>query len=51
MPVLNTTAAGKGVSVATLEDVTRSIAGNVRSERTMRGWTLDELAERSGVSR
>jgi transcriptional regulator with XRE-family HTH domain len=42
---------GKGVSVATLQDVTRSIAGNVRSGRTMRGWTLDELAERSGVSR
>lgn len=37
--------------MATLEDVTRSIAGNVRSERTMRGWTLDELAGRSGVSR
>jgi transcriptional regulator with XRE-family HTH domain len=37
--------------VGRLEDVARSIAGNVRSERTMRGWTLDELAKRSGVSR
>lgn len=37
--------------MATLQEVTRSIAGNVRSGRAMRGWTLDELAERSGVSR
>src|SRR5215472_2309086 len=37
--------------MARLEDVARSIAGNVRSGRITRGWTLDELAERSGVSR
>jgi transcriptional regulator with XRE-family HTH domain len=37
--------------VVRLQDVARSIADNVRSGRTTRGWTLDELAERSGVSR
>lgn len=37
--------------MATLEDVARSIAVNVRAGRTSRGWTLDELADRSGVSR
>jgi transcriptional regulator with XRE-family HTH domain len=39
------------VSAARLQDVARSIAESVRSGRTTRGWTLDELAERSGVSR
>jgi DNA-binding XRE family transcriptional regulator len=37
--------------VATLQDVARSIAVGVRAGRAARGWTLDELAGRSGVSR
>ena len=32
-------------------DVAEAIGGRVRDRRTARGWTLDELAERSGVSR
>jgi transcriptional regulator with XRE-family HTH domain len=31
--------------------VTRAIGGRVRQGRNSRGWTLDQLAERSGVSR
>ena len=34
-----------------LPDVTAAIAARVRASRTDRGWTLDELAERSGISR
>lgn len=32
-------------------DLAGVIGGRVRERRTERGWTLDELAERSGVSR
>jgi transcriptional regulator with XRE-family HTH domain len=35
----------------TFEGVAQAIATNVRRGRTARGWTLDELVERSGVSR
>ena len=35
----------------TTVDVAGAIGGRVRDSRTARGWTLDELAERSGVSR
>src|SRR6516165_2085803 len=31
--------------------VARAIGGRIRQGRTSRGWTLDQLAERSGVSR
>ena len=31
--------------------ITRAIGGRVRQGRGSRGWTLDQLAERSGVSR
>lgn len=34
-----------------LQDVAQSIGLNVRTGRAGRGWTLDTLAERSGVSR
>jgi transcriptional regulator with XRE-family HTH domain len=33
------------------DSVTRAIGGRVRHGRNSRGWTLDQLAERSGVSR
>ena len=33
------------------DSVARAIGGRVRQGRTGRGWTLDQLAERSGVSR
>jgi transcriptional regulator with XRE-family HTH domain len=33
------------------DSVTRAIGGRVRQGRNSRGWTLDQLAERSGVSR
>lgn len=33
------------------ESVTDAVARNVRETRTERGWTLDQLANRSGVSR
>ena len=33
------------------ETVARAIGGRVRHGRNSRGWTLDQLAERSGVSR
>ncbi|MGH3300025.1 MAG: helix-turn-helix domain-containing protein [Trebonia sp.] len=33
------------------DGVARMIAGRVRQGRNSRGWTLDQLAERSGVSR
>src|SRR5208282_3633678 len=33
------------------DSVTRAIGGRVRRGRGSRGWTLDQLAERSGVSR
>ena len=32
-------------------EVNEVIGGRVREHRTTRGWTLDELADRSGVSR
>ena len=32
-------------------NVARAIGGRVRQGRSSRGWTLDQLAERSGVSR
>src|SRR4249919_3388663 len=33
------------------DGVARAIGGRVRQGRAGRGWTLDQLAERSGVSR
>src|SRR5580693_4921425 len=33
------------------DSVTRAIGGRVRQGRASRGWTLDQLAERCGVSR
>ena len=33
------------------DSVARAIGGRVRQARAGRGWTLDQLAERSGVSR
>jgi transcriptional regulator with XRE-family HTH domain len=33
------------------DSITRAIGGRVRQGRGSRGWTLDQLAERSGVSR
>jgi len=33
------------------DSVARAIGGRVRHGRNGRGWTLDQLAERSGVSR
>ena len=33
------------------DSITRAIGGRVRQGRSRRGWTLDQLAERSGVSR
>ncbi len=33
------------------DSITRAIGGRVREGRGSRGWTLDQLAERSGVSR
>jgi transcriptional regulator with XRE-family HTH domain len=33
------------------DSVARAIGGRVRQGRNSRGWTLDQLAERSGVSR
>jgi transcriptional regulator with XRE-family HTH domain len=33
------------------DSVARAIGGRVRHGRSSRGWTLDQLAERSGVSR
>ena len=33
------------------DSITRAIGGRVRQGRSSRGWTLDQLAERSGVSR
>ncbi len=40
----------KAISAAS-NAVARSVAQNVRRSRTERGWTLDELAARCGVSR
>jgi transcriptional regulator with XRE-family HTH domain len=37
--------------MATLEGLAQAIGTNVRIGRTGRGWTLDELVDRSGVSR
>ena len=34
-----------------VDDITPSLAARLKSEREARGWTLAELAERSGVSR
>ncbi len=39
------------VADSDVEDLATLIAGRVRSHRKSRGWTLDELAHRSGVSR
>ena len=36
---------------ALVENVPEAVGRRVRAARTDRGWTLDELAERSGVSR
>ena len=33
------------------DSISQAIGGRVRQGRTSRGWTLDQLAERSGVSR
>ena len=37
--------------MATTDDVRSALSKNVRRLRTMRSWSLDELAKRSGVSR
>jgi transcriptional regulator with XRE-family HTH domain len=37
--------------VATTEEVKSALSRNVRRFRTKRGWSLDELATRSGISR
>ena len=37
--------------MATTEEVKSALSRNVRRLRTLRGWSLDELATRSGVSR
>ena len=37
--------------MATTEEVKSALSRNVRRLRTVRGWSLDELATRSGVSR
>ncbi|MFI9560257.1 helix-turn-helix domain-containing protein [Nonomuraea endophytica] len=37
--------------MTSLQDVTEVIAANVRAARQVRGWTLDEMATRSGLSR
>jgi transcriptional regulator with XRE-family HTH domain len=37
--------------MGTRANVARAIGGRVRQGRTGRGWTLDQMAERSGVSR
>ncbi|MGY0232047.1 helix-turn-helix domain-containing protein [Longispora urticae] len=34
-----------------MDDLARTLAVNLRAARAHRGWTLDELARRSGVSR
>ena len=39
------------VSSGTAEQVTAAVAARIRSLRTARGWSLDELAGRSGVSK
>src|SRR5437763_16818335 len=36
---------------AGVDSITQAIGGRVRKGRAGRGWTLDQLAERSGVSR
>src|SRR5215469_18939510 len=33
------------------DSISQAIGGRVRQGRSSRGWTLDQLAERSGVSR
>src|SRR5256885_4481345 len=33
------------------DSISQAIGGRVRQGRNSRGWTLDQLAERSGVSR
>lgn len=38
-------------AIAQLPSVTEAVARNVREARTERGWTLDQLAARSGVSK
>jgi transcriptional regulator with XRE-family HTH domain len=35
----------------TVKEITAAVAGRVRGLRTARGWSLDELAGRSGVSK
>jgi transcriptional regulator with XRE-family HTH domain len=40
-----------GEARASAEHITQAIGGRVRQGRGSRGWTLDQLAERSGVSR
>jgi transcriptional regulator with XRE-family HTH domain len=37
--------------LATSEELKGALARNVRHHRTTRGWSLEELATRSGVSR
>lgn len=43
--VVTSTSAGR------IEEITATVAGHVRALRTSRGWSLDELAGRSGVSK
>ncbi|MFD9948096.1 helix-turn-helix domain-containing protein [Nonomuraea sp. NPDC059023] len=37
--------------MTSLHDLTGTLAANVRGNRQARGWTLDEMAERCGLSR
>jgi transcriptional regulator with XRE-family HTH domain len=55
--VLTDTAAGaagpaaSGTAAGRVEEVTAAVAQHVRALRAARGWSLDELAGRSGVSK
>jgi len=49
--VLTDTPGARGGSTHTVEEITAAIAEHVRGLRTARGWSLDELAGRSGVSK
>ena len=42
---------GEGRIVATTDDLKSALSRNVRRLRTSRGWSLDDLAARSGISR
>jgi quercetin dioxygenase-like cupin family protein/DNA-binding XRE family transcriptional regulator len=50
-PALSGAISSSGVSVSESVSVTAKVGERVRQHRASRGWTLSELAERSGVSR